>query len=204
MRFKLIMNFVEISKLIVEMSLWCQVVISIYELRRKYNLPVDFNDNDYYASPIDNEYQENEIILINNNGKRILGRLEEPKLKRRTDIYRNIENNDKNINNLEIENTRLNVEYRKSFDFDIYINYKDIKQLIIVIIFNLEMILTKNNFKIDSFFGSEFPFMGKVPTTEKLNEITNKLENLKINFCVLCQRIGHKAEECPDDNDHLN
>lgn len=56
--------------------------ITIAELRQKYNLPVIFEDPN--ASDIDREEQENEPVLINENGKRKLGRLMLPTLKRRT------------------------------------------------------------------------------------------------------------------------
>ena len=56
--------------------------ITIQELREKYGLPTTFDELN--ASDIENEYQENKPILLNENGKRPLGRLELPKLKRRT------------------------------------------------------------------------------------------------------------------------
>jgi len=37
-------------------------------------------------------------------------------------------------------------------------------------------------------------------TTDSLQEITNKLADLKLNFCWNCQRIGHVKEDCPDVN----
>jgi len=42
------------------------------------------------------------------------------------------------------------------------------------------------------------------PSPEELNDITEKIAKLKINFCVQCQRIGHLIEECPENEDHLN
>jgi len=42
-------------------------------------------------------------------------------------------------------------------------------------------------------------------TIEDLDDITKKLEQLKINFCVQCKRIGHKMNDCPEnDESHLN
>ena len=42
-------------------------------------------------------------------------------------------------------------------------------------------------------------------TNEELEEITKKLSELKINFCIQCQRVGHKIEECPElEENHLN
>ena len=42
---------------------------------------------------------------------------------------------------------------------------------------------------------------------DEIDEITKKLSDLKINFCVNCMRIGHTVNECienEDNNNHLN